>query len=319
MDFTPRLVKSISLMPAMLAQDSIAPRSRAAGPVSNIYEVAKRAGVSPSTVSRVLSQPNVVSIKTRLKVLQGGRRPRLHSQLDRQEPAHVPHRQAARHRPRHLEPVLLAHPAGHRGRRAARGLRGARRRHAARRTPGAALRPDAEQQGGGRPDLPRPSPARSGGGAGARRGAALRADRERLRVQSAPRHPERAHRQRARGLRRDAPALRSRATSASAIITGPLVSPLSRDRLRGASTTAKKRGAEELAVIDGDFSVESGSGGGAAAASPRRARRPRSSASTTRWRWACSTSRGTSGSACRAICRSSASTTSASPATPIRP
>jgi len=34
--------------------------------VSNIYEVAKRAGVSPSTVSRVLSNPNVVSIKTRL-------------------------------------------------------------------------------------------------------------------------------------------------------------------------------------------------------------------------------------------------------------
>jgi LacI family repressor for deo operon, udp, cdd, tsx, nupC, and nupG len=42
------------------------------------------------------------------------------------------------------------------------------------------------------------------------------------------------------------------------VITGPLVSPLSRDRLRGASTTAKKRSAEELAVITGDFSVESG-------------------------------------------------------------
>jgi LacI family repressor for deo operon, udp, cdd, tsx, nupC, and nupG len=42
------------------------------------------------------------------------------------------------------------------------------------------------------------------------------------------------------------------------VITGPLVSPLSRDRLRGASTTARKRGAEELAVVDGDFSVESG-------------------------------------------------------------
>ena len=40
------------------------------GPVSNIYEVARRAGVSPSTVSRVLSQPDVVSIKTRLKVLK---------------------------------------------------------------------------------------------------------------------------------------------------------------------------------------------------------------------------------------------------------
>ena len=42
------------------------------------------------------------------------------------------------------------------------------------------------------------------------------------------------------------------------IITGPLASPLSRDRLRGATTTAKKRSARRLAVITGDFSVESG-------------------------------------------------------------
>src|SRR5215813_14074762 len=42
-----------------------------AGPsVPNIYEVAKRAGVSPSTVSRVLSQPEVVSAKTRTRVLR---------------------------------------------------------------------------------------------------------------------------------------------------------------------------------------------------------------------------------------------------------
>src|SRR5262245_47497308 len=38
--------------------------------VPNIYEVAKRAGVSPSTVSRVLSQPDVVSAKTRTRVLR---------------------------------------------------------------------------------------------------------------------------------------------------------------------------------------------------------------------------------------------------------
>ena len=35
----------------------------------NIYEVAKRAGVSPSTVSRVLSSAGVVSAKTRSRVL----------------------------------------------------------------------------------------------------------------------------------------------------------------------------------------------------------------------------------------------------------
>jgi LacI family transcriptional regulator, repressor for deo operon, udp, cdd, tsx, nupC, and nupG len=38
--------------------------------VPNIYEVAKRARVSPSTVSRVLSQPQVVSVKTRNRVLR---------------------------------------------------------------------------------------------------------------------------------------------------------------------------------------------------------------------------------------------------------
>src|SRR6185295_13896586 len=38
--------------------------------VSNIYEVARRAGVSTATVSRVLSQPNVVAPDTRRRVLQ---------------------------------------------------------------------------------------------------------------------------------------------------------------------------------------------------------------------------------------------------------
>src|SRR5437763_4679529 len=38
--------------------------------MANIYEVAKRAGVSTATVSRVLSQPGVVSPDTRLRVLR---------------------------------------------------------------------------------------------------------------------------------------------------------------------------------------------------------------------------------------------------------
>ena len=37
--------------------------------VANIYEVAKRAGVSTATVSRVLSQPDVVAPTTRRRVL----------------------------------------------------------------------------------------------------------------------------------------------------------------------------------------------------------------------------------------------------------
>jgi DNA-binding LacI/PurR family transcriptional regulator len=38
--------------------------------VANIYDVAKRAGVSTATVSRVLSQPSVVAPATRRRVLQ---------------------------------------------------------------------------------------------------------------------------------------------------------------------------------------------------------------------------------------------------------
>jgi len=43
------------------------------------------------------------------------------------------------------------------------------------------------------------------------------------------------------------------------IVTGPLVSPLSRDRLRGVSARAKKARAErDLIIVHGDFSIESG-------------------------------------------------------------
>src|SRR5262245_58110511 len=43
------------------------------------------------------------------------------------------------------------------------------------------------------------------------------------------------------------------------IVTGPLVSPLSRDRLRGARLRARQNDAEEdLIVVPGDFSIESG-------------------------------------------------------------
>ena len=43
------------------------------------------------------------------------------------------------------------------------------------------------------------------------------------------------------------------------IVTGPLVSPLSRDRLSGATARAKKAGAErDFIVMNGDFSIESG-------------------------------------------------------------
>jgi LacI family repressor for deo operon, udp, cdd, tsx, nupC, and nupG len=46
------------------------------------------------------------------------------------------------------------------------------------------------------------------------------------------------------------------------IITGPLVSPLSRDRLSGATARAKQQKAErDFVVMHGDFSIESGAVG----------------------------------------------------------
>src|SRR3954465_8552274 len=55
-------------MPISVATCLSTPRTMAG--VANIYEVARRAGVSTATVSRVLSQPNVVSPDTRRKVMQ---------------------------------------------------------------------------------------------------------------------------------------------------------------------------------------------------------------------------------------------------------
>jgi LacI family repressor for deo operon, udp, cdd, tsx, nupC, and nupG len=48
------------------------------------------------------------------------------------------------------------------------------------------------------------------------------------------------------------------------VITGPLASPLSRDRLRGAQSCAKENGAaRQVTVVNGDFSIESGIAGAA--------------------------------------------------------
>jgi LacI family repressor for deo operon, udp, cdd, tsx, nupC, and nupG len=48
------------------------------------------------------------------------------------------------------------------------------------------------------------------------------------------------------------------------VISGPLVSPLSRDRLRGTKECARRHGAgRQLMVVDGDFTIESGIAGAA--------------------------------------------------------
>ncbi len=57
--------------------------------MSNIREVAKRAGVSTATVSRGLSRPDVVSPEYPRARTQGGRASRLRAQLGGEEPAHA--------------------------------------------------------------------------------------------------------------------------------------------------------------------------------------------------------------------------------------
>ena len=151
--------------------------------VSTIYTVAKRAGVSTATVSRVMSQPEIVSPTTRHKVLQAVEDLGLHAELGGPSPADAALRQAAGDGARHLQPVLRADPPGDRGCRAPRGLRGAARRHAARRDARRALRADAAAEGSRRADLPGPPAAGRRPGLHPQRRAALRAGRQQLRIQ----------------------------------------------------------------------------------------------------------------------------------------
>ena len=207
--------------------------------VSTIYTVAKRAGVSTATVSRVLSQPEIVSPTTRHKVLQAV-----------EDLGYTPNSAARNLRtlrtgkllvtvPDISQPVLLADPPGHRRRRAARGLRGAARRHAARRDARRALRADAAAQGSRRPDLPRPPPAERGRGARPQRCAPRCAPvvngcefSPRLGVPS-------VHIDNAKAAAEAMDHLYRLGHRRIGIVTGPLVSPLSRDRLRGATARAK--------------------------------------------------------------------------------
>ena len=146
------------------------------GRVSTIYEVAKHAGVSTATVSRVMSGPKeAVSPSTRERVM------RAVAVL-----GYTPNSAAKNLRTLRSGKLLVTVPdisnpffslilqgiedAAH-----ARGLRGAPRRHAARRDARGTLRAHAQAQGSRRADLPRPPAAERG--RGARPGDARRAAR----------------------------------------------------------------------------------------------------------------------------------------------
>ena len=149
-----------------------------------------------------------------------------------------------------------------------------------------------KQQGGGRPDLPRPPPAEGRRRARARRWRRA-ARRSSTAASSAPSSASPAStsttRRAAAGAMDHLYDLGHRRIG---VVTGPLVSPLSRDRLPGAIVAAPApHGAESRRRSSATaISRSSPARTPRDACWPRTTRRPRSSASTTRWRSASSTS-----------------------------
>ena len=233
------------------------PEAIPGGTVSNIYEVARRAGVSPSTVSRVLSQPNVVSIKTRLKVLKA---------VDIL--GYIPNSTAKNLRTSRTGKLLVTVPdiSNPFFSLILQGIEDAAQREDYAVLVGDTQHEDAREQ---RYALMLNSKEADGliflghrlpeAAAAMARATAPRCApivngcefNPRLGIPS-------VHIDNARAASDAMHLLYDLGHERIGIITGPLVSQLSRDRLRGASTTAKKRSTEELLVVDGDFSVESG-------------------------------------------------------------
>jgi LacI family transcriptional regulator, repressor for deo operon, udp, cdd, tsx, nupC, and nupG len=225
--------------------------------VSNIYEVAKRAGVSPSTVSRVLSRPNVVSIRTKLKVLKAV-----------EALGYIPNSTAKNLRTSRTGKLLVTVPdiSNPFFSLILQGIEEAAMRddyavlvgdtqHDERREQRYALMLNSKEADGliflGH-RLPKAAAAFAD--AAAPRCAPIVNGCEfnpRVGVPS-------VHIDNARAASDVMHLLYDLGHQRIGVITGPLVSPLSRDRLRGATTTARKRGAEDLRVVTGDFSIESG-------------------------------------------------------------
>jgi LacI family repressor for deo operon, udp, cdd, tsx, nupC, and nupG len=226
--------------------------------VSNIYEVARRAGVSASTVSRVLSRPNVVSPDTRRRVLETV-----------EQMGYAPNSIARNLRTRRSNKILVTVPdisnpffsliiqgiegaaqrAGytvllgntqHDERHEERYARMLKRKEAdgliflGHRLPTAAAElVDAM--------APRCAPVVHGCEYSPALGVAS------VHIDNATAAADAMEHLYQLGHRR------------IAVITGPLISPLSRDRLQGATCRARAHGAEEQMIVrHGDFSLESG-------------------------------------------------------------
>jgi LacI family repressor for deo operon, udp, cdd, tsx, nupC, and nupG len=238
---------------ARASRHAIAPRAA----MPTIYEVARRAGVSPSTVSRVLSRPDVVSSNTRARVLRA---------VDLL--GYIPNSTAKNLRQARTGKLLVTVPdisnpffslilqgiedAAQREDYAV--LFGDTQHDVAREQRYALMLKSKEADGliflGHR----LPEAAATLAKAAAPRCAPIVNGCEfnpRLGVPS-------VHIDNARAAADVMHLLYDLGHERVGVITGPLVSPLSRDRLRGASTTARKRGGGDPVVVIGDFSVESG-------------------------------------------------------------
>ena len=226
--------------------------------VSNIYEVAKRAGVSTATVSRVLSRPDVVAPETRRKVMQAVERL-----------GYEPNYAAKNLRTLRSRKILITVPdlSNPFFSLILQGIEDAAQRegyavlvgdtqHNEKREEGYALilkRKEADGLiflGHRLPKeaarllkslAPKPAPIVNGCEFSPRLGVPS------VHIDNAKAAGEAVDHLYRLGHKR------------IAVITGPLVSPLSRDRLRGASARAKAERAErDLIVMQGDFSIASG-------------------------------------------------------------
>ena len=229
--------------------------------VANIYEVAKRAGVSTATVSRVLSQPDVVSPDTRRKVLQAveslGYTPNsaaknlrtlrtgklLVTVPDISNPFFSLILQGIEEAAQREGYAVLLGDTQHDPQREERYALMLRRKEAdgliflGHRLPKEAAT-FAETL------TPRCAPVVNGCEFNPRLGVpSVHIDNAKASAEAMDHLYRLGHRR-------------------VGIITGPLVSPLSRDRLRGATSRAKTQKAErDFVVMNGDFSIESGAAG----------------------------------------------------------
>jgi LacI family repressor for deo operon, udp, cdd, tsx, nupC, and nupG len=226
--------------------------------VSTIYEVAKRAGVSTATVSRVLSRPEVVAPATRRKVLQAVERlgfepnfaaKNLRTLQSRKLLVTVPDLsnpffslilQGIEDAAQREGYAVLVGDTEHDEKREERYALMLKRKEAdgliflGHRLPKEAARLLKAM-------APKPAPVVNGCEFSPRLGVpSVHIDNAKAAAEAMDHLYRLGHRR-------------------IAVVTGPLESPLSRDRLRGATTRAKTERAErDLTVMQGDFSIASG-------------------------------------------------------------